>query len=104
VARAMQKVITPATRLYSVGIYDQTVPFYVRRTLTLVHYVDEFALGQRMEPDRWIPRLEDFPAEWQRPGEALAIMQPGHFESFRASGLPMQVLHEDPRRVLVRKP
>jgi len=25
-------------------------------------------------------------------------------EALRAQGLPMQVLHEDPRRVLVRKP
>ena len=39
-----------------------------------------------------------------RPGEALAIMQPGAFEKMKALGLPMQVLHDDPRRVLVRKP
>jgi hypothetical protein len=31
-------------------------------------------------------------------------MQPGLLERLRAQGLPMQVLHEDPRRVLVRKP
>jgi len=39
-----------------------------------------------------------------RPGEALAIMHPDTYQALRAQALPMQVLHEDPKRVLVRKP
>ena len=38
------------------------------------------------------------------PGDALAIMHPGAFEKLKAQGLPMQLLHSDPRRILVRKP
>ena len=104
VAQAMKPYLTPATRLYSVAHYDQSVPFYIGRTLTLVAYVDEFELGQKAEPALSIATLEAFPVEWQRPGEALAIMQPGAYEKLKASGLPMQVLHDDPRRILVRKP
>jgi 4-amino-4-deoxy-L-arabinose transferase-like glycosyltransferase len=104
VSAKMKPFLAPGTRVYSVGHYDQTVPFYIGRTVTLVNYVDEFETGQKAEPRAWIPRLEDFPAEWQRPGGALAIMQPGAYEKLKASGLPMQVLHDDPRRVLVRKP
>jgi 4-amino-4-deoxy-L-arabinose transferase-like glycosyltransferase len=104
VAQAMKPYAGPATRVYSVGYYDQTVPFYLGRTVTLVEYVDEFETGLKAEPARSIAKLADFPAEWLRPGEALAIMHPGSFEQMRAAGLPMQVLHTDPRRVLVRKP
>ena len=104
VAAKMTPLLRPDTRLYSVKIYDQTVPFYIGRTLKLVDYGDEFETGLRAEPGSHIPRVEDFPAEWRRPGEALAIMQPGTFEEFQRQGLPMQVLHQDPRRVLVRKP
>ena len=43
-------------------------------------------------------------ADWQRPGGALAIMNPATYVRLREQALPMQVLHEDPRRVLVRKP
>jgi hypothetical protein len=100
----MKPYLGPATRLYSVAHYDQTLPFYIGRTLTLVAYVDEFETGQKAEPALSIPDLESFPPEWQRPGDALAIMQPGAYEKLKASGLPMQVLHDDPRRVLVRKP
>jgi len=104
VAEAMKPWLAPTTRLYSVGHYDQTVPFYIGRTLTLVNYHDEFETGLRAEPGLAIENLGKFPAEWLRPGDALAIMQPGTYERFRRQGLPMQVLHEDPRRVLVRKP
>jgi hypothetical protein len=92
--------------------YEQTVPFYVRRTMTLVDYLDEFEPGIDAEPGKAIacpPRkpevcLAAFAAEWRRPGEALAIMQPDLLPRLRDEGLPMQVLHQDPRRVLVRKP
>jgi 4-amino-4-deoxy-L-arabinose transferase-like glycosyltransferase len=103
-ARVMAPLVKGETRLYSVGHYDQTLPFYLGRTLKLVNYVDEFETGQKAEPACCIARLEDFPPEWLRPGDALAIMQPGAFEKMKALGLPMQVLHDDPRRVLVRKP
>jgi 4-amino-4-deoxy-L-arabinose transferase-like glycosyltransferase len=104
VAQAMKPHLTPATRLYMVEHYDQTVPFYIRRTLTLVNYHDEFETGLKAEPERALPDLAKFEADWLRPGEAMAIMQPGTFDKLRRQGLPMRVLHEDPRRVLVRKP
>ena len=103
-AQEMLPLVHDTTRLYSVGHYDQTLPFYLGRTMKLVSYVDEFELGQKSEPGCCIARLEDFGADWLRPGEALAIMQPGSYQKLKALGLPMQVLHDDPRRVLVRKP
>jgi 4-amino-4-deoxy-L-arabinose transferase-like glycosyltransferase len=103
-AEKMRPWLSPAARVYSVGHYEQTVPFYIGRTMTLVAYQDEFGPGIRNEPAKAISRLEDFAADWLRPGEALAIMQPDLLQKFRAQGLPMQVLHQDPRRVLVRKP
>lgn len=104
VAAKMRHLLGPATRLYSVGTYEQTIPFYVGRTMTLVSYADEFEPGLRSEPGRRIETLGEFPAFWLRPGDALAIMHPDTHDALKAQGLPMQVLHQDPRRVLVRKP
>jgi hypothetical protein len=36
--------------------------------------------------------------------DAMAIIQPDFYQVLRSWGLPMRVVHEDPRRVLVRKP
>ena len=103
-ARLMTPYVKPSTRLYSVRIYDQSLPFYLGRTLKLVAYVDEFETGIKAEPGINIDRLEDFPADWLRPGDAVAIIQPGTFEELQRQGLPMEVIHQDPKRVLVRKP
>jgi 4-amino-4-deoxy-L-arabinose transferase-like glycosyltransferase len=104
VAEKMRPWLTPATRLYSVRHYEQSVPFYIDRTMTLVEYYDEFALGIQSEPGRIVEKLAQFPGEWQQSGDALAIMQPDLYEKLKAQGLPMQLLHADSRRVLVRKP
>ncbi len=103
-AQEMKPYLKPATRVYNVSQYDQTLPFYIGRTTTLVDYQDEFETGLKAEPGLTIAAIEKFPEAWLREGDALAIMQPGAYEKFKAAGLPMQVLHEDPRRVLVRKP
>jgi hypothetical protein len=104
VAQKMKPLITPATRVYSVSHYEQTIPFYIARTMTLVDYEDEFALGIGIQPELAIETLAEFPEHWLRPGEALAIMHPKSYQELTALGLPMQVVHDDPRRILVRKP
>src|SRR4029077_1164184 len=43
VAEKMQPWLSPSTRVYSVQHYEQSVPFYIGRTMTLVDYNDEFA-------------------------------------------------------------
>jgi 4-amino-4-deoxy-L-arabinose transferase-like glycosyltransferase len=104
VAGKMKPLITPGTRLFSVGHYEQTVPFYLGRTLELFDYEDEFEVGQKAEASVKGRGVEEFPFEWRQAKDALAIMQPRVYEVLKAQGLPMQVLHADPKRVLVRKP
>ena len=52
---AIRDKIAPAAPFYSIGLYDQTLPFYLGRTLTLVDWRDEFETGQRIEPQRSCP-------------------------------------------------
>jgi hypothetical protein len=104
VAAKMKAAMKPDSRLYFVGHYEQTVPFYLRRTLQLFDYEDEFETGQKAEAKFEKRDLHEFPPEWERPGDALAIMLPRVYEKMKAQGLPMEVLLADPKRVLVRKP
>ncbi|MFX7938281.1 hypothetical protein ABTK47_19265, partial [Acinetobacter baumannii] len=41
----LQSVIRPETPLYAVNMYDQTMPFYLQRTFTLVKHADEMEFG-----------------------------------------------------------
>ncbi len=104
IAAVMRRDLSPAARVYSVGIYDQTIPFYLGRTVTLVDYWDEFSMGLKHEPALGLPSIEAFERDWMRPGEAMAIIHPDIEKRLETRGLPMKVLHRDERRVLVRKP
>ena len=99
----MKPHLTPETRLYSVGNYEQTLPFYIKRTITLVDYVDEFNMGQKLEPHLWIPKREDFAAAWNAPGKAMAIIPPLEVDKMRALGIAFEVIHMDPRRAAIKK-
>ncbi len=102
-SQSIKQKLTPETRLYSVNTYDQTLAFYLGRYSTLVDYVDEFEMGQKSEPGRNIPRLEDFPAVWHQSGAVIAIIPPQDVDKMRGLGLDFEVIHESPRRFVILK-
>ena len=80
------------------------MPFYTKRHMHLIQYVDEFETGQKAEPQLYTPKLESFAALWAQPGPAVAVMQDGIYADLKAEGVPMQLIHSDPRRFVVIKP
>lgn len=104
IAAALRGELTPDTRVFAVRSYDHTLPFYLRRPVTLVDYEDEFAYGEQREPDRWIPTLEAFVPRWQAAPKAVAYMSNATLQVLRETGLPMRIVFQDARRVVVAKP
>ncbi|MDD2546063.1 MAG: glycosyltransferase family 39 protein [Burkholderiaceae bacterium] len=92
------------TEVFSVRYYDQTLPFYLRRPVTLVDYRDEFSFGQDAEPTRWLPTLDAFVARWQRLPRAAAMMSQGTYQELLQQDLPMRIAYQDPYRLVVVKP
>ncbi len=90
--------------LYSVKTYDQTLPFYLNRTMTLVEYQDEFEFGQQQQPEKSIPTLAEFEAKWRSGAPALALLEPGQYAAFITAGLPMRLITQDTRRVIIATP
>lgn len=90
--------------IYSVKTYDQTLPFYLNRTMTLVAYQDEFEFGQQQQPEKSIPTLAEFEAIWRSGAAALAVLEPGQYAAYIASGLPMRLITQDTRRVIIATP
>lgn len=99
------KALIPAdVPLYAVRMYDQTLPFYLDRTVTLVAYRDEMGFGLDQEPAKWVPSVDEFKRRWDTDADAFALMAPEQHEQFRREGLPMTEIARDTRRVIVRKP
>jgi len=103
-AGAIRPLLDADTPFYSVHTYEHTLPFYIKRTVTLVDYSDEFEFGLEQEPALEIPTLEGFEARWRNDRKALAIMGPDVYYKLTGRGLPMHLLAADARRVIVSKP
>jgi hypothetical protein len=88
---------------YSVRMYDQTLPWYLGRTVTPVEHLDELAMGLAVEPDKAVATLGEWKQRWDRMDQAYAIMQVDLYERLLREGLPMQELGRDARRVIVSR-
>ena len=98
----LRPYLKPQVPFYSVGGYEQTLPFYIKRTVTLVDYQDEMAYGLKQEPQLWVPDLATFERMWRNDTYALAVMGPEVFDKLREAQLPMQLIARDTERVFVR--
>lgn len=104
IASAVKPLLRPDVPFYSVHMHDQTLPFYLGRTVTLVEYRDEFDFGLRQEPQHAVQTIAEFKQRWQTDADAFAIMRPGMHRQLAADpALAMEEVARDPRRVVVRK-
>lgn len=102
--QAVPEAFDPAVPVYAVRSYDQTLPFYLRRPVTLVDYRDEFSFGEAHEPQRWIASLPEFVARWQAEPRGVAYLEGDTLKELTALGLQARVVLRDDRRVLLAKP
>jgi hypothetical protein len=93
----------PKAPFFQVRMYDQTLPFYLERTTTLVEYRDELGPGLDAEPELAIPREADWIALWRSLPQGYALMSPEHRAALAAAAVPMRIVVADTRRVLVAR-
>jgi hypothetical protein len=103
VAQTHAREFSQASHIYSLGTYDQTLDFYIQRTVILVAFRDELDFGLQLEPQRAIATQEAFHEAWQKDLGALAVMEPGQYRQLQQTGLPMRLIHEDSRHVIVAR-
>ena len=103
-AQTIRPHLKPGIPFYSLGMYEQTLPFYIKRPVTLVEVRDEMAFGIAQEPRKFVPDYAEFARRWRAAPEALAIMQPDTIGYFTRHELPYEIIGRDTRRLVVRKP
>jgi 4-amino-4-deoxy-L-arabinose transferase-like glycosyltransferase len=104
IAEAIRPYVKADEPFYSVDSYEQTLPFYLKRTFTLVQYQDEMAFGIMQEPQRWIPDFASFAKVWQAQPEALAIMPLNVYPRLKQLSMDMKIIYEDTQLIVVSKP
>jgi 4-amino-4-deoxy-L-arabinose transferase-like glycosyltransferase len=91
----------PSVPIYTVQTYAQSLPFYLRREVTLVDYRDEFALGQRLHSGSSLPGLDDFSRQWLALADGFAMMPVDTRDRLMAAGLPMREFAQFPNRIVL---
>lgn len=104
IAEAVRPYIKPDEPFYSVDMYEQTLPFYLKHTFTLVQYQDEMAFGIKQEPWRYIPDYASFAKVWQAQTTALAIMPVDTYTRLKELNFAMKIIYQDPQYIVVSKP
>jgi 4-amino-4-deoxy-L-arabinose transferase-like glycosyltransferase len=102
---AIRAELTPATKIYSVGTYEQSLTFYLQRPVVLVDYTDEFAFGLQQQPELAIPTVPAFVDQWTRDAAAgvrdVAIIRADIYTDLQQKGVPMRVVAKDSRRTVI---
>ncbi len=98
---AVRPELKPATPFYCVDDYEQSIPFYLDRTCTLVRYRGELDFGLNQQPERWVADLPQFALRWRAESNAVAMIRPSSFPALQRMGLPMRVIYTAPSMVAV---
>ena len=105
-AQVVKPLIQKDTPFYAVRILDHTLPFYLEKTMTMVEFTDELSFGAEQEPHKWIPTTQAFIDKWNGDTEpdALALMSQTTYKDLSDNyHLPMDIVVQDPTRVIVKK-
>jgi 4-amino-4-deoxy-L-arabinose transferase-like glycosyltransferase len=93
----------PNVPVYSYMMYEQTIPFYLKRTVTLVRYRDEMGFGIDQEPHKAIKTDAEFIARWKADRAAFAIVREESLSFFNTHQLPYEIIARDTRRIILKK-
>ena len=97
--------IKPQDRIYHVGLYEQDMPVYLQRFVSVVGYKGELLFGIESEPEvsaeRFIEKNE-FLKQWSNPGVSYAVIPKWYYERwFAPLPLPKQIIGESEGRLLI---
>jgi len=102
---AIEAELTPTTPIYSVGMYEQSLTFYLQRPVILVDYLDEFEFGLQQQPALAIPTTAAFLEKWRRDAAAgvknIAITSDYVARGMQRGGEPVRIVASDARRTVI---
>jgi 4-amino-4-deoxy-L-arabinose transferase-like glycosyltransferase len=102
----LANALPPADRdapLYSVRTYDQSLTFYLQRTVMLVGYRGELDYGLRRAPNGEIADVDEFLRLWDSQTRAYAVMDKRTYSNFKERGVPMRNVGENVGQVMVSR-
>ena len=89
--------------IYSIATYDQTLEFYLQRSVTLVRFRGELDYGLNKNPTVNIADLQEFERRWSADSQAFAVMEPSMYEKLHGDGVPLRIVARTAGRLLAAR-
>jgi 4-amino-4-deoxy-L-arabinose transferase-like glycosyltransferase len=102
-ARSVSAYLGPATALFTVGHYRQSMGFYLGRTLDVFDYRGELEFGLMLADGTNRNDLAAFRRRWEATSDGIAFIEPKSWPRLLADGMPGRVIGNDGRSVAVSR-
>lgn len=103
-AAAIRPLLGPDTRVFSVGRFNPSLPFYLGRTVELVRYKPRRDLEFASDVYEEIPTVDDFRREWEAlDGQAVAVLRTAELGDPVFHGLPGRVIYQSPTKTAIAR-
>lgn len=103
-AAAIRPLLEPETRVFSVGRFNSSLPFYLGRTVEIVRYRPRRELEFAEEVYEHLPSVEDFRREWEAvAGQAVAVFRTEDLGDAAFRGLPGRIVYQSPTRTAIAR-
>lgn len=102
-AQTLRQQAPPSASVFNVANYDQTLPFYLGRTVIPVAYRGELDFGLTQAPQLGIDTMEEFKTRWMQLEVAFAVMPSAQFAALSAESLPMRFIARSGNSILVAR-
>lgn len=95
----------PDAPVFAVRVYDHTLPWTLKRTVTMVIHRDELEKEIAWEPAKFVPDLASFARAWQAAPQAWAFVRVNEVEKLSAElKIPFRVIARGAQYAIVKKP
>jgi len=105
-AEAIQAYINKSGKdtveIYDVNRYDQSLPYYLGRTIKLVGFTGELEFGINQEPQKWLNET-DFMPLWLNSDQAISILTQTTYDQWQQQKIPMHTIYENSRYIAVAR-
>jgi 4-amino-4-deoxy-L-arabinose transferase-like glycosyltransferase len=104
--RALPAPIPADAPIFTLDTYDHTIPWSLRRTVTMVRYRDELGMAIAWDARKFIDDFDGFARAWHAAPQAYAFVSATTDveRMARELGVPMREVARGPTFAIVRKP
>ena len=90
-------------KIYAIKLFEYSLPYYLQRHISVVEYQGNMEFGIGREPGDWLASEAEFMPLWLATTQALAIISLDTYQQWLEQQIPMKIIYQDPRRIVVAR-